>query len=438
MKQVLSHYSLNESFIEVMLRIRKLFSSSLGRNLIYLYLVQGANYLFPLVTLPYLSRVLGPQGFGLLAIGQSLALYLQPLVEYGFALSGTREVARHRGEKEVLTNIFSGVFGARLLLVLPASLLALLALQLPALRQQEKIVFSALFWAIAWGNSPVWFFQGLERMRSVALLEVLTRSLATLGVFLLVREPEEAYLPLFLNGIAASLTSLVGHLWLFREMGFRFPNLKDAFLYLRLGWNLFFFRMAVSLYTVANPLILSFFVTPAQVGLYAGAERLTKALLGMMEPWNRVFLPRFSHLVRSHPAEAYRLASRTILFMFLLGILGALLVVLFAPWAVWLLLGPGYERAVPLMRILSLLLPLIALSFAMGVQWMLAWGMDRAFNGVIVSAGLLNLFLAPFLAHRLGALGMAGAVVLVEAWQLGAILFYLSHTNKLPFGRSRR
>src|SRR5690606_15549306 len=149
-------------------------------------------YLFPLVTLPYLSRVLGPQGFGLLAIGQSLALYLQPLVEYGFALSGTREVARHRGEKEVLTNIFSGVFGARLLLVLPASLLALLALQLPALRQQEKIVFSALFWAIAWGNSPVWFFQGLERMRSVALLEVLTRSLATLGVFLLVREPEEA------------------------------------------------------------------------------------------------------------------------------------------------------------------------------------------------------------------------------------------------------
>jgi len=420
-----------------MISMQRLLSSPLGRNLLYLYLVQGANYLFPLLTLPYLSRVLGPGGFGLLAVGQSLALYFQLLTDYNFVLSGTREVAKHREEPKALSRILSGVLGAKLLLALPAFLLALLALRLPVLQGQEKLVFSALFWAVAWGLSPVWFFQGLERMRRVAILELLTRAFATLGVFLLVRGPEGVHLPLLLNGAAALGASLLGYFWLAREVGLALPRLGEAFAYLRLGWSLFFLRLAVSLFTAANPLILSLFVPPAQVGLYAGAERLTKALLGMMEPWNRVFFPRFSHLLRHDPSRAYRLASRTTLVMLLLGVFGALIVAFLAPWAVRLLLGPGYEGAVPLMRILSLLLPLIALNFALGTQWMLAWGMDRAFNRVILSAGLLNLLLAPLFVFWFGVGGMAWATVLVEGWVTAGIVIQLYRGRKLPWGVGR-
>jgi PST family polysaccharide transporter len=415
-------------------RLGRVFSSPLGRNLLYLYLVQGANYLFPLLTLPYLSRVLGPGGFGLLAVGQSLAFYLQLLTDYNFALSGTREVARHREDPKALSRILSGVLGAKLLLVLPAFLLALLALRLPVLQGQEKVVFSALFWAVAWGLSPVWFFQGLERMRRVALLELLTRALATFGVFLLVRGPEGVHLPLLLNGVAALGASLLGYFWLAREVGLALPRLGEAFLYLRLGWSLFFFRLAVSLYTAANPLILSLFVPPAQVGLYAGAERLTKALLGMVEPFNRAFFPRLSHLVHADPLRAGTLGRRILSLMGALGVVGALLVALFAPQAVSLFLGRGYEGSVPLMRTLALLLPLVALSNFLGIQWMLAWGMDRAFNAIIVLGGLGNLLLASLLAHRFGAQGMAWAVVLVEAWVTGAMWFYLARVGKLPQG----
>lgn len=89
------------------------------RNLFYLYAVQAANYLFPLVTLPYLARVLGPEGFGKLALAQALVLYLYAFLEYGYQFTATREVARNREDRAELGKIAAGVLHARLLLLLP-------------------------------------------------------------------------------------------------------------------------------------------------------------------------------------------------------------------------------------------------------------------------------------------------------------------------------
>ncbi|WP_267962618.1 flippase [Thermus brockianus] len=407
--------------------------SQTGRNLLYLYLVQGANYLFPLLTLPYLTRVLGPEGFGVMALGQSFALYLQLLVEFGFSLSGTREVARYRGDREMIARIFSGVMGAKVVLVLPAALVAFLALNLPPFRGKEEVVWAAFFWAVVWGFSPVWVFQGLERMREVAFLEVLTRGLATLGVFLLVRTPMDAYLPLLLNGIGALVATGLGIVWLAKLFPLRSPSFREGVAFLGLGGRLFLFRLAVSLYTAANPLILGFFAPPSQVGLYAGAERLTKAVLGLLEPFNRAFFPRFARLVGQDPRAAGFLGIRVLGAMSGLAVWGAVFLWIFSPWVIRLLLGEGYEEAIPLVKTLVFLLPLIAVSNLLGIQWMLAWGMDRPFNAIILSAGLLNLLLATGLSALGGALGLAWAVVLVEAWVTGSMAWYLHKHKRLPW-----
>lgn len=79
----------------MLVRLRSVLSSPLGRNIFYLYLAQGTNYLFPLLLLPYLSRTLKPEEFGVFAAGQAFGVALLFLLEYGFSLSGTREVAKH-------------------------------------------------------------------------------------------------------------------------------------------------------------------------------------------------------------------------------------------------------------------------------------------------------------------------------------------------------
>ena len=415
-------------------KVGRAWQSPTLRNLFYLYAVQAANYLFPLVTLPYLARVLGPEGFGKLALAQALSQYLYIVLEYGFSLSATREVARWRDRPEALQSILGGVLGARALLSLPAAGTALLALYLsPPLQGESGLIWGGFLLALGMSLSPVWFFQGMERMGAVALMEFFVRLLATLGVFFLVRSPAQVAWPLYLQALASLAVGFVGLAWAASWVGLRWPRFGEAWTWLKRGFGLFFFRAAVSLYTTANVLLVGLFLPPAQVALYAGAEKLTKALIPMWEPFNRLFLPRFSHLLEKSPREATWLAQRVGGMMLLLGLAAAGVLTYASPLLVRLLLGPGYEGAVPLMRILAWMLPLVALSNFLGIQWMLTQKMDRPFNAIIFAAGLLNVALALLVVPRYGALGMAWVVVLSEAWVTGAMLGYLWWRGRLPW-----
>lgn len=415
-------------------RLSHVFRGRTAQNLLALYGVQFANYLLPLITLPYLTRVLGPESWGSLVVVQSFAQYLSLLVEYGFNLSATREVARRRTDKQSLSGFLVAVSGAKLILAtLAVGLAFILSQWVDNLSQDPRLLWCGVYWAIAFGFSPIWFFQGLERLPLVAGLEVGAKLAVLLPIFILVRTPDDAWIVLLLQGMASTLTAGLG-LWLAgREVSFRLPSLhelKEAF---HLGWTMFLFRSVVSLYTVGNVFILAFFLPPQQVALYAGAERLTKALLGMLEPINRAFFPRLIHLASQSTKDAAYLARRVVLVMGLGSLGAALLLFGAAPLIVRLLLGAGYEGAVEVMRVLVLLFPIVALSNALGIQWMLVLGKDRAFNVIISSAGLLNLLLALFLIPRMGHVGMACAVVLVEVFVTGTIWLYLWQRGKTPW-----
>lgn len=407
-------------------RLRNLLGRSIVQNILALYRVQLASYLLPLLILPYLARVLEPEGFGLVGLAQSFALLVALIVEYGFNLSATREVARWREDPEHLTRVIAGVQGAKALLIVGALLVAVAVGQLvPAFWSHPAYLWWAWLAAVFQGLSPFWYFQGLERMRGPAWLEVAGRTLAALGVFALVHAPEEGWRVLALQSLGLALSTGWATRWMYAERPFRFPTWLEVVEALRMGFGMFFFRSAVSLYTTANAFVLGLFTSPAVVGYYAGAEKLAKAVLGLVGPVAQALFPRMSHLQRTDPARARRLAT-TVLWMMGLGglLLGAGLAAT-APLLISVLLGPGYEAAVPVLRVLALLLPLVALSNVLGIQWMLPLGLDRNFNTIIATAGLLNLGLAILLAPRLGALGMALAVVVAEAFVTGGMYLYL-------------
>lgn len=406
---------------------------SLVQSTLSLYTVYLANYVLPLITVPYLARVLGPASWGVLAIAQALGNYIRLVVEYGFSLSATREVARSRDDRERLAGLLAGVLSgqaALALAVLPVPLLA--RLWVPALRDEPLLVWAAYGWAITQGVNLVWFFQGLERMRFVAALDVGAKLAATVGIFLFVRTPRDAALVLLLYVITGGVTAIVGFIVAAREFPWRRPSVAEGWSVLRLGWSLFVFRSAVSLYTVGNALILGLFASPTVVGYYAAAERISKALQGLLGPFGQVLYPRMSHLVRHAWQDAIRLAQTG---LWLMGAAGALLgVVIYAgaPVLVRVLLGSMFDPAVPVLRILALMLPLVAASNVLGIQWMLPIGLDRAFNRIIIAAGVLNLSLAYWLAPRLAERGMAWAVVIAEAFVTFTMYGYLRWRNLDP------
>jgi PST family polysaccharide transporter len=412
-------------------RALELLRHKLAQNALSLYGVQIATYVVPLVTVPYLARVLGVAGWGLVAIAQGFGSYVGILGEYGFSLSATREVARHQGDRDKLANIFAGVLGAKVVLVAASFPLALLAGRwVPIFREHPALLWAGMFWALAQGFSVMWYFQGLERMRLVAALDISAKALATAGVFLLVRRSEDGWRVLALQGCGFLVSAAIGLSLAYRELPFRLPSWAAVWEALRMGWSMFLFRSSVSLYTAGNAFILGLFVSPEFVGYYAGAEKISRAFLGILNPISQTLYPRLSHLASHAQDRAARLARISIGLMGGAGATLGVLVFLLAPVIVHMVLGAHFEPAVRVLRVLALLVPLVAIGNVLGIQWMLPLGMDRAFNKIILLAGFINIVLALVLAPNYREMGMAWAVVIAETF-VSSSMYLLLRSRKL-------
>ena len=134
------------------------------RNVLLLYLVQFSSYVMPVITLPYLSRVLSPEKFGLIAYAQAFMWYFITLTDYGFNLSATRQIAVHQEDTEEVSRIFSTVMVCKVLLtLLGLTILMTTVLAIPKLRP-DWLLFLLAFLSVV-GNClfPLWLFQGLQK-----------------------------------------------------------------------------------------------------------------------------------------------------------------------------------------------------------------------------------------------------------------------------------
>lgn len=370
----------------------------------------------PLLTVPYLARVLRPEGWAPVLVAQALAAWLLLLLDYGFDLSATRAIAEARGGMRDIGGIVWRVQYAKLLLVPPAVVLLLIAYAfVPTLQEAHRLMLWTAAFGIVRGLNPLWFFQGLEQMRGAVLTDTAGKVLAALSVFVFVHEPSDGWKVLALQALFAMASCG----WLTLRVRRLVPattwSLASAMNELRQSWPLFVFRASSTLYMQANTIILSVFSSPLAVAAYGGAERIVRASINLLEPVTRLFLPRISFLTTSNPPAAAQLIQRCLLILGVGSAVAGASISFAAPWLVRLLLGEGYEAAIPVLRWLALLLPIITIATVLGTFWALPYKRDKLILSATIAAGVTNLSLAALLVPRLEALGMATAVVSAEA-----------------------
>jgi len=415
-------------------RLKALSQNELIRNIAGLSGIQMTTLLVPLATIPYLTRVLGPSSWGLLAFAQAFGGYLMVIIEYGFSLSATREVARFRDDREKVREILSEVLGAKVFLAAVCLLAAMIALRwVPIFREHPALLWAALCWALCQGFTMLWYFQGTERISPFAKLDITTKILAAVGIFTFVHSSGDDWKVLALQAAAAFVSATVAMGIAYSETPFSLPRPSSAWKALRMGWTMFFFRSSVSLYTVGNAFILGLFAPTTIVGYYAAAEKLSRAAYALLNPINQAVYPRVVRLIHQAPLDAARLVKRTLVLIGIAG--GCISMVLFvcAPWIVTIVFGKGYFPVVPVLEVLAFLPLLVGLNGVLGIQWMLPLGMDYSFNVIILTAGLLNMGLAILLAPGFAGPGMAWAVVSSELYVVIAMYFWLSRKRRDPF-----
>lgn len=409
--------------------------------------MQVARYLLPLVTIPYLARVLGPSAWGLVALTLSYGAYLGLPISYGFDYSGTREIAQARHNKHRVAEIFAGVLGARSLAVLFCVLLSWgVERWIRIFREHPALLWAGVFASITANFAPNWYFQGIERMRLVAVLDVSGRSVATAGIFLFIHSPADDWKVLIVWGVGGLVGVISGFFFVYREIEFRWPTWFLIWEVLCTGWAMFVTRGAASLYTAGNSFILGLFAPSWAVGYYAGAEKIARAAVTSVLPLGQTLFPRVSGLIRISLPKAIRLVRIAAIVFVLIGVSGGLAIFFLAPLLVRILLGPAFVPAVPVLRILSLLIPLFAIGTLLGTVWMLPRGLDGPVTFIVCGGAILNIGLGILLAPHYFQIGMAWVVVLAEVFVAVAMFGYLSLTKKgfwnlqtslLPTGKAK-
>jgi PST family polysaccharide transporter len=390
---------------------------TLLENFLSLSFLQVANYIFPLIILPYLVRVLGPEKFGLIAFAQAFIAYFQILTDYGFNLSATREISINRENKEKVSEIFSSVMIIKFfLLLLSLGLMSIIVFSFKKFRQDWLIYYLTFGMVLGQTLFPIWFFQGMERMRYITFLNVLAKLIFTIAIFIFVkRSSDYLYVPL-LNSLGFILAGVLA-LWIvFKEFGvfFRIPSFKDLKYQLKEGWYIFISTVAISLYTISNTFILGLFTNNTIVGYYSAAEKIIRLVQGLLAPISQTIYPHISKLMNESKEIGVKFIRKVTLLIGSFSFILSLVIFIFADLIVRIILGSQFTESIIVLRIIAFLPFIIGLSNVFAVQGIMAYGNVKIIPKITFVGAISNVILAILLVKLLQAIGVAISLVLAE------------------------
>lgn len=362
-------------------------------NFIFLFLLQIANYVLPLLTVPYLVRVIGIESVGLLAFAAAVCTYLQIITDFGFNLSATRQISINRNEKLTLSEIYSSVIYIKLFLCVLCFILLLALIEITPQFKVDKMVF-ILTYAGVIGQSlfPVWFFQGMERMRYITFINVSIKILFTISIFFLIRNPEDyIYVPaltsisMLLSGIIAMVTIYVGF-----GISLKRVKLETIISYFKDGWHIFTSRLFSSLYKNSAVLILGFFTTHQITGYYSVAEKIIRSIQTLQNVIGDALYP---HLVKSfHDGKySYRAFAKKYKWVVIFSYCAmGIAVYLFSNLIARILVGPDFQSVAINIKIMSFVIIFGGLNYYYGILGLVALNYKKDFSRYVLITGLIS------------------------------------------------
>lgn len=388
-------------------------------NIISLSGLQIAGYLLPLITLPYLVRVLGPERYGLIAFATALVFYFVILTNYGFNLSATREISICREDPGQVSEIFSSVLFIKFMLMLLSFLiLTVVVLGVEQFRAEWLVYFFSFGMVVGNVLFPVWFFQGIEKMKYITVLNVLAQAIFTVSVFIFIRTTADyLYVPL-INSVGFLVAGLLGLRIALKEyhIQLKIPD-KELFKHhLQEGWHIFLSSAAVTLYTTSNTFILGVLTNYVIVSYYAVAEKVVLAVLGLLNPLSQALFPHISRVVDESEKKGVQFLRKITRIMIGIGLSLSLLLFVFSPLIVNILFGDQYTPAITVLRILSFLPLIVGLSNVFGIQTMIPLNYKRALSRIVLAAGCLNIILALALVPLFQEVGTALSFLTAETF----------------------
>jgi PST family polysaccharide transporter len=412
-------------------RLKKLLISnkSIVSNFSYLSAFQLFNILLPLVIYPYLIRVLGTETYGVVIFSQAIIMYFSMLINFGFNISATKDVAEYRKNPKKLNEIVSTVFIIKAFLwIFSFIILVGLILFIPSL-QKHWLLFIFSF-GITFNELlfPQWFFQGIEKMKYITIINITSKILFTFLIFLYVKNEQDYLLvPLFqsmgafIGGVIAIYVVLVKE-----KISIGLQKITIVKYYFLESLPLFISAASVQIYVNANKILVGAFLGMTEVAYYDLGEkvlRLIKTPVGMLGQ------AAFPSLAIQKSVKKINNVMKGGIFITSVLIL---LVFIFSDLIVTILGGSDMQNAVPIIRILSVSGLMVAVSQFLGTSRLIIFGYKKEFTQVILSSGIVFCIAGFFLyvSDNVTVITLSWLAVAVETWVTFAF-FLVNYRKKL-------
>ena len=396
--------------------------ASATQNYIYNTLYKVLSLLTPLITAPYLARVIDPEGVGTFSYTYAIAYNFSLVAKLGLISYGSRSIAKARDDKERLARVFSEIYMLQILTT-AITTIAYLIFVTCYVTDYKNIFYINILYVIGIAIDIDWLFYGLENFKMTAIRNAIIKALTVVAIILFVKTRQDLVKYVFIMGAGEFLK--YASIWISFKSCTKFISIriKNVLLHLKPTIILFIPVIATSVYRSMDKVMLGAMTSMAETGIYENSEKIVYMLLGFVTSLEVVMMPKISNLLENgKEEEAYENISKSMTFVVALtsamafGIIG--IMKNFVPW----FYGDEFLGCIKLLPILSLSLCFIGWANVIRTQYIVPRGEDHIYVISTIIGAILNLILNLICIPRMGALGATIGTFVAEL----SVAVYLS------------
>ncbi len=413
-------------------RIKKIIKSKSLKNGIWLYALQFFNTIIPLLTVPYITRILGAEGYGTFSIALNLVTYLQVIVEYGFALSATRKVALGN-DKYDLNKLFTQVTLCRTILYIVSMIFVGIYLFFSSIIFEQKVCLIILAGSLfGYCIQENWIFQGKQDMKFISITNIIARLITITCIFIFVKNASDIFIYCILYSLAPIISNTIGTAIAIKKYNLKFvkvaiKDIKESFVS---GAYVFFTQLSSKVFGAIGITFLGVFATEYEVGVYSAIYKIPYMLMLLWTPISQVIYPISSKSITGDFKNGRLLIRKIQKVVLVIFACIAIIVGILAKLLCGILFGSEYVNYYYIIYPLLCWLLLGINNNFVGIQTLVGAGYDKEYGECFEIGVIITIIINYFAIKYWKITGAAFAPMLSEGILLIMLIFKLKAINR--------
>lgn len=394
--------------------------------------------LVPLLTYPYLIRVLGKETYGLVIYAQVVVGYLQIFVNFGYNNLAIKEISIHREDNKKLSEIFNSVLISKSIFFLFSFiLLGFVILFLPEAKD-HKLLFVLCMWSALYDVIfPVWYFQGVEKMKYITYLTLASRSIFIILIFILVKNSEHYLRVPMINGVGAIVSGVLALIIIYKKgkIIFLIPSTKIIYQHFKESINFFISDVSVKIFASSNKLIIGTFLGLTELAYYDLADKIVSIFRGVP-----LKIVRSTIYPRVAKTKNISIIKKTTILMSIYAILAVVLINFFAPKIILVLGGKEMLPSLNIVRIFSILILTTHISNYYLTVGLWSLGFIKVFRNMMITSSVLYISFYGLLGslNIINIYTITLTPIIVDIYLIIHIFLFWNKINSLKPGKTLR